>query len=232
MSFLAHRRKAFRVGAAFDGFGNASRSFDGSTQYITIPDSASFPTGAQTWACWIKVNVMGTDAVFNHNVGTGNQRSVNLITVSGGAVEFVISQDGTSTQKAGSAASTITTGQWYHIAGTFNPSTSVKVYVDGVLKNTNSTSVYSSVKDSTAAAGIGANGLGQAPFDGKIADCRIYDADIGASAIADLSAGIDYQTNLIGWWLTDTDDAVTDFAGTFADGTNNGSTYDADGPAD
>ena len=218
--------------AGLPTFGNASRSFNGSNQYITIPDSASFPTGAQTWACWIKVNTVGTDAVFNHNVGTGNQRSVNLITVAPGAVEFVISQDGASTQKAGTDTSTITTGQWHHIAGTFNPSTSVKVYVDGVLKANLSTGVYSSVKDSTAAAGIGANGEGAAPFDGKIADCRIYNADIGATAIADLAAGIDYQTNLIGWWLTDTDDAVTDFAGTFADGTNNGSTYDADGPLD
>ena len=36
-------------------FGSASRFFDGGiAQYVSLPDSATFPTGAQTNSCWIK----------------------------------------------------------------------------------------------------------------------------------------------------------------------------------
>ena len=222
------------AGAALPTFGNASRLFDGTSDYLTVPDGSWIPTGAQTWACWIKIGTLGTDTFFNHNVGAGNQRSVNFITVASGAVEFVISQNGAATQKAGTGTSAVSAGTWYHVAGTFDPSTSLKLYIDGTLSVTNTTSIYSSVKDSTADIGIGANGLGQAPFDGKIADCRIYDADIGATAIADLAAGTDYQTNLVGWWLTDNDN-LDDYSGNNRDASEGGgssSTYDAEGPLD
>ena len=222
------------AGAAFDGFGNASRDFNGTDQYIAIPDSASFPTGAQTLACWVYVDTLTNAAVFNHNVGTGDQRSIALTIFSDGKLLGSISSSGTAIpqKSAESAASTIGTAEWIHIAMTFEPSTHVKCYKNGTEVGSNTDTIFGSIHNSTAAAGIGANGEGAAPFNGKICDCRWYDADIGQSNIADLANGVDYQTNLIGWWLDDTDDATTDHAGTFATATNNGSTYSTDGPAD
>jgi hypothetical protein len=211
-------------------FGSASRSFNGTSNYVTVQDGSWIPTGAQTWACWIKPDADSIVTFFNHNVGTGNQRSVNLITYTGGVIYAQISPDGVTTISATSPSSTYVAGEWIHVAFTFAPSSStgLKLYINGSLETVSNVSSMASVFNSTADIGIGANGLGQAPFQGSICDCRIYDTDLTASQISDLYSGTDVQTNLVGHWLTDNDD-VEDKAGT-NDGTNYGSTYSYDNP--
>ena len=211
-------------------FGSASRIFDGTSDYITVQDGSWIPTGAQTWACWIKPDADAIVTFFNHNVGTGNQRSVNIITYTGGVIYAQISPNGITTTDAASPSSTYVAGEWIHVAFTFAPSSStgLKLYINGSLETTSNVSSISSVHNSTADIGIGANGLGQAPFQGNICDCRIYDTDLTASQISDLYAGTDVQTNLVAHYLTDNDD-VEDKAGT-NDGTNFGSTYSYEAP--
>ena len=65
--------------------------------------------------------------------------------------------------------------------------------------------------------------------NGRIADVRIYDAELTASQILDIYNGTTDRTNLIGQWLTNSDD-VLDHAGT-NDGTNVGSTYSTGSPS-
>lgn len=221
--------------AGLPTFGNASRDFSGTGQYITVPDSASFPTGAQTWACWVKADaITGNHFLMSHYIGTGDQRSVLLYIQSNGSVKVNIAPAGSVSglKDTITAASAITTGAWYHVAMEYVPSTHIKIFIDGSQAAINTGGIPSAAHDSTDDFSIGGATTGTALLNGKIADARIYDADIGATQIANLAAGTDYQTNLIGWWLTDTNDAVTDFAGTFADGTNNGTTYSTDGPLD
>ena len=223
----------FGAAAAFDGFGNASRDYvQANSEDITVPDSSSFPTGSQTWSCWVKVdNTSGIKTFVAKNVDTGNQRG-GRIRLNNAKVQVYISADGSTPWTTVFSNSSLSANTWYHLAMVFSPSTHLKIYIDGVEDASNTTSIPSQIYDNTAPFCIGSLDNTLQYQDGKIADVRIYNADIGATAIADLASGTDYQTNLVGWWLTDTDDAVTDFAGTFADGTNNGSTYDADGPAD
>lgn len=237
MSFLAHRRKAFR---AFNGFGNASRDFNSTVpDYLIVADGSWIPTGAQTWMCWIKAETLLNAAIFSHNVGTGNQRSVSLTAFADTHIEAFVSSDGTTnaafTAKAASSTGVYSAGTWVHVALVFTPSTSLELFIDGVSDAIDSTSVPSSLHDSTAAIGIGANGAGQAPFNGKIADCRIYDAALAEADIADIVAGNSFdKTNLIGWWLTDSDD-LNDYADVphnASEGAGSSSTYSTDGPAD
>ena len=216
---------------AFDGFGNRSRSFDGVDDYITVQDGSWIPTGAQTWACWIKPDADSIVTFFNHNVGTGNQRSVNIITYTGGVIYAQLSPDGVTTIDAASPSSTYITGEWIHVAFTFTPSSStgLKLYINGSLETVSNVSSISSVHNSTADVGIGANGLGQAPFQGNICDCRIYDTDLTATDISDIYNGTNITTNFVGHWLTDADN-VLDAAGT-NHGTNYGTKYSYDNPS-
>jgi len=68
-----------------------------------------------------------------------------------------------------------------------------------------------------------------------MADCRIYDAVLTAANIADIVAGNAFDdTNLIGWWLTNTDD-LDDYAAVPHDateGAGSSSAFDTDGPLD
>lgn len=209
----------------------ASRSFNGASDYITVQDGSWIPTGAQTWACWIKPDAYSIVTFFNHNVGTGNQKSVNIITYTDGKIYAQLSPDGVNTIDAISNINAYVIGEWIHVAFTFAPSspTGLKLYINGSLEKVSNVSSVSSVHNSTADIGIGANGLGQAPFQGNICDARIYDTDLTASQILDIYNGTTDRTNLIGQWLTNSDD-VLDHAGT-NDGTNNGSTYSTDSPS-
>jgi len=217
-------------------FGSASRDFvRASSQDIVVADSDSFPTGAQTWCCWMKTDFFTTVYnVLGKNVDTGSQRSGRL-RINGGSglknLQAYFSGDGSSLVSVSSSSTSITIDTWYHVAVAYTPSTHLKLYIDGVEDGSNTTSIPSSIYNSTAPFCIGSLDNTQQYFDGHIADVRIYDADIGATQIANLAAGTDYQTNLVGWYLTDNDD-VEDYAGDLGDGTNNGSTYSTDGPLD
>ena len=109
--------------------------------------------------------------------------------------------------------------------------TSMKIYIDGTLASTNSTNIFSSIYNSSQDLLIGERiDITNRNWHGNIADVRIYDADIGASNITDLSNGINYQTNLVGHWLKDKEDVIDHSVNT-NDGTDFGSTYSLDGPA-
>ena len=215
-------------------FGNASRAFDGTNDYLTVADGSWIPTGAQTWACWVKLDTTGTYSFFNHNGGSPN-KSLQILVISGGKFRLQVSENGTGSVNLDSTT-TPTTGTWYHVAGVFNPALSSlarRIYVNGTLES-NANPIYSSLNDTSVDIGIGANSGGDFKLDGNMADCRIYDADIGDSAIADLAAGTDYQTNLVGWWLTDSDD-LDDYASVphdASEASGSSSTYDTDGPLD
>jgi len=240
MSFVIN---PYRFGGGGGGppaptFGNNSRLFlSASSQDIEVADDAAFPTGAQTWCCWMKLaGAVFIDAynMMGKNIDAGNNRSARLrVLGTNDNLQAFISPNGqTPFTSVSSSTNSITLDTWHHVAFTFEPSTHLKLYIDGIEDGSNTTSIPATIYDGTAPFYIGSLDGALQFFDGRIADVRIYDADIGATEIANLAAGTDYQTNLVGWWLTDTDDAVTDFAGTFADATNNGTTYSTDGPLD
>jgi len=239
-SFLSHRRKAFRAGAAFDGFGNASRDFDGTNDNILIsPDTAidNVFSGGATFAAWIKADSVGTQPriVDKRTNASGSSGWLLLLDdVSGGACDVYFRQDFSgSNYVIETTAREITVGSWTHVAITYDSSSTTNdaaMYVNGLSVGVTevNTPTGSSASDSAKNLMFGdldpAFTAARRAFGGNIADVRIYDAELTSSDIADLYAGTDVQTNLVGWWLDDDDD-VLDNAGT-NDGTNNGSTYD------
>ena len=144
---------------------------------------------------------------------------------------WAYSQQVVSFDKAVST-STLNTTDWWHVCGVFRSSTDREIYINGTSEGTNTTNVLpnATIIDN-ACIGNRANTNNDQDFAGKIADVRVYDADIGATEIANLAAGTDYQTNLVGHWLLNSDD-VLDYGSGGNDGTNDGSTYSTDGPLD
>jgi len=232
--------------AAGGTFGNASRSFDGTDDCILVsPDTAidNFFSGGATFAAWIKTNDgSDTNRIIDKRTNSGGSSGwiLYLDDVSGGNCDLAFRQDfSTREYVAQTTSREITLGSWVHIAVVYDSSSTTNnatIYVDG--SSVGVTEVVaplgSSSSDSSKKLSIGDIDpdftAARRAFDGNIADVRLYDADIGATEVANLAAGTDYQTNLVGWWL-DNDDDVLDNAGT-NDGTNNGSTYSTDGPLD
>ena len=220
------------VGVSLPTFGNASRDFDGTNDDITVSDPANFPTGAQTWCAWMKTDTVTAPApknILGKNVDTSQRTGRIRLDVVNDRLQAFFSTDGSSLFSVSSSNNSIVSNTWYHVAVEFSPSTHLKLYIDGVEDGSNTTSIPATIFDSTAPFCIGSLDNTQQFWDGNIADVRIYDTNIGATQIANLAAGTDYQTNLVGWYLTDNDD-VEDYAGDLGDGTNNGSTYSTDSP--
>ena len=236
----------YRFGAGgFDGFGNASREFDGTGDYIDmgdVLDSVTSGSGAVfTLTAWVKSTSLDDGIFFGKLLATGNQRSYFFRILSTGELAFILYGTGGSGNRWGRQTSTsgsISADTWHHVAVIYDQTNSgdyVQIFIDGVedttLADYLSSGTFNSIYDGTGSVQISGLVDGTVtPWGGNLADVRIYDADIGSTEVANLASGIDYQTNLVGWWLDDDDD-VLDNAGS-NDGTNFGSTYSTDGPAD
>ena len=230
-SYLAHKRKGFQgsAPAAFNGFGNRSRSFDGVDDKVTI---AVDPVDDEpiTISAWVKLDtttqVGGIFNIEGDEAGSGNE-GFGLLVVNG---EFwAYSQEVGIFDKAVST-STLNTTEWWHVCGVFRSPTDREIYINGTSEGTNTTSVNPSTTIiDNACIGNRANTNNDQDFSGKIADVRIYDTDLTASQISDLYAGTNITTNLVGHWLTDADNLL-DAAGT-NHGTNYGSKYSYDNPS-
>jgi len=239
------------AGTPFDGFGNASRNFGGSNEDIDMGDvlGSVFSGGAGekfTIALWMKADVIEDAVLVNRFLTTGNNREFVFRLTATGELQMYMTSDGTSANAFGRNTSTsgsITAATWFHVAVVYDQSATdeyVKMYIDGTeyndaaLVNAGTTGTFTSIKAGTATLRLGEYSFSAVQLNGKLADVRIYDADVGASVITGLSNGTDYQTNLVGWWLTDVNDtgAIVDYSINSNDGTNTGTVYSTDGPAD
>jgi hypothetical protein len=221
-------------------YGSMSRSFN-STDFVLIPDPDESNTSL-TAMCWLKTSATGWGSVvMGHQDINANNRSwvitmSNSADGSGTKLRVVLDQLGTgdsSSQKDYWATTgTVSDGTWHHCAFSWDSGT-LKLFVDGVEESVTKkidasfTSINNSAgKMSLACVLDGSTGL--AITSVQLADVRIYDNVLSSTEVYELYKGVDHRTNLIGQWLTNSDD-VEDKAG-INDGTNFGSTYSTDSP--
>lgn len=141
--------------------------------------------------------------------------------LSTGAVRFGIN-DSSGTSAYVDSTSTLTAGTWYHVAGVFDPSNNMKLYINGAVVASNTSSVPANIADTTAEFAIGtgtlSNGSRSDFADGLIDDVRIYNEALDVAAIAGLARTGD-QTLRWNWkyatsgnWLSDTITAIPDLS--------------------
>ncbi|MBI5360467.1 MAG: DUF2341 domain-containing protein [Planctomycetes bacterium] len=163
-------------------FGNAI-SFNGTTQYVAVPDHSSLDMTADlTVEAWIKPNALpGAEAViFNKGNGTTDAGSrYELMFTSAGKAKFDVFVGATKTPATG--VTTLSLGQWYHIVGVRIGSNHY-VYVNGALDG------YASLAGSLNAE-TNPLSMGRLPnsvyyFNGVIDEARVYNRALSASEIA------------------------------------------------
>lgn len=141
---------------------------------------------------------------------SGNQRSWSFkIWNDGGTMKLIVSvsSTGTATSSEKAQAITISTGQWYHFAVTFNKaSDEIKFYQDGAqVGSTQVTGLgTNNIFDGTAGVGIGGQADTDTYFlDGAITDVRIWSRVLSSVEMADLYANPTTFNNgslLQAWW--------------------------------
>ena len=224
-------------------FGSASRIFNGTSDYVNLGDSDDFSfdnvvdDSPLSFSVWFKSNLsVGNLQTLLAKATNNNSVEYLLTTSSVGGVSLVFHKSGAGygSYIVGTSSTTYTPNQWTHVVATYDGSllaTGIKIYINGVDDTGTPVSggAYNGQSNTTADLLIGnRNTSSGQEMSGRMADVRIYNAELTASQVSDLYAGADVQTNLIGHWLTDNDD-VEDKAGT-NDGTNFGSAYSDDNP--
>ena len=172
--------------------GNAG-TFDGSTNHLYRTDEAALSiTGAQTWACWVKLSSVSAESIpaMAKYTSSGNQRGMFLgANLSSQEVIGILSSSGSfEAENKVFSGVYLELDVWTHICVTFIPSTSFNIYVGGFHKGS-TVSGPSSIHDSTAPLTIGSYNNEWSHWDGQIDDACIFDKALSLAEIKWLAAG-------------------------------------------
>jgi hypothetical protein len=183
-----------------------------STAYVNAGTSlASFiPAAAFSFSCWVELTtttgalvamLFGNDSI---SPGWG----AHLTVLSGNAVFQVVTTSGGAAGYNATGATILSTGAWYHLCGTWDGTNNLKVYVNGVVDGTGTSSNTHNIRSSTVSPillGCTTSSLTGA-FSGNIADPRVYGGSLNATAVAELASGQEVSPvlaghyPLIGYW--------------------------------
>lgn len=167
-------------GWTLNGRFNKAVGFDGSNDYVSI---ANNPTSLKITAdlsisAWVYLTTNNAVHDIVAKKGASGQFGYRLSTTTSGAVQFEISNSGSDTYAATSSA-TLSTNQWYHVAGVYNSSGSITVYVNGQQSAQVTSAIPSSIFNSSANVNIGAENAGGSNFmKGYIDEVKIYSGAI------------------------------------------------------
>lgn len=153
----------------------------------TVPDLRS----NLTVACWFQPDtVTGGPRLLSRWGASTNQRFLMQLS-SSKLLWAILGSDSVGQTIAG--ATTLTTGGWYHCAGTFEPSTALRVWLNGAQDGALTSSVKSALAAGTPqrVLGIGNESIADSSrFDGRMAEVGIWEATLSAAEIDSLAKGV------------------------------------------
>lgn len=156
-------------------FGTSSLLVDGSVDSVTIPTSTDFHFGSGEFTVefFVRFNTLPLGTRYQMTMTDPTDRGWSFFTSSGGAVTFAYSINGVSLSTIKTADSTVTTGQWYHYAVDRDSSGVLRIYIDGVVGDSETdTSVFNPTA-SILSIGAYQGGIAAASTDGWIDSVRI-----------------------------------------------------------
>ncbi|WP_157255002.1 LamG-like jellyroll fold domain-containing protein [Nonomuraea typhae] len=193
------------IGRADGKYGKAV-SFNGTSSWITVPDSASLRlSGAMTIEAWV-----------NPATSEGNWRTVLMKEHASGLADGLYASTGTNTgpraeavtvtgsNAAATADSALPQGSWSHLAISYDGS-SQRLYINGELVS--QTPVEGDLRADDGAVRIGGNSPWGESFQGLIDEVRIYDQALTREQIkTDMTTPITTRaTAQTGSWVTEYD---------------------------
>lgn len=211
-----------------------------STQYLSHTDNASLsPTGGHTIEMWVKLESLpssgSTMFIASKYGSSGNRSWIAGIWNDSGTykIGMNVSQNGTNTigESAYQTWAGAETGVWHHIAVVYEASTRIETYLDGSSLGSYTSSVYSSLYDSTDIFAIGSSQAGTGNLDGLIDDVRYWG---DARTTSEISSNYNTELNgdeagLISYWKLN--NSLVDENANGNDLTNNNSaTFSTDVP--
>ncbi len=212
-----------------------SVDFDGTNDYLSIPDSSDFTVGTNyTAECWFYTDAIGSagwDGIFGQWSGNNNAATNSwVLEYVGTHLRFYyINSGGTLAFKSlvdEANGEVLALKQWYHFAFVKSGSTT-KLYLNGILKQ----SFDTTYQDGSGSFNIGGNVASGGWFNGRISNVRIVNGT--AVYTSSFRPPTEPLTNITNTKLLCCNDS-SQTGSTVTPGTitNNGSTASTDSPFD
>ena len=200
-------------------------SFNGSSDYVAVPDAPSLDSSTLSLETWVNFNSLDSSnptepglqfLIFKGDTqpGTDPLGAYSLYKVRiGGQDYFAFSMTGTSGQVVTLTSTTvIQAGQWYQVAATYD-GTTAELYVNGVLEATATKSITPAYASTPLYFGTSGNSEFNGLLDGALDEVRIWNVARSQAAIqADMNTVIDPSTPGLGaYYRFDEIDGTTVF---------------------
>ena len=192
-----------------------SLSFDGSGDYVNLGDSSTFsfaPTEPFSISAWAKFDVAATRTIITKGANATSDYEWRFFTNANGYLHLACYHNTVGPYIGRSYDVALSTGQWYHLVGTYaggTVSSGIEVYVNGVAVST-TTYESGSFTGMTDNSGDVIIGKYSNDFDGKIDEVSIFNKELTQAEINSLYAANPQNagdavgiTNLVGYWKMD-----------------------------
>ncbi|WP_158625245.1 nucleoside hydrolase-like domain-containing protein [Corallococcus terminator] len=168
------------------GHQGSAVEFDGVDDRIDLGNPTHLRlTGAMTLSAWVFIDdFAGNGRIVNKQGGSGS-RGWSLNVEAGGFASFQVASSATQLVLV-NGASSLPTGQWIHLAGTYEPGVALRLWVNGVQDAALTTGVPASQYNPSLNVALGNRPGGGTPFNGRIDAVRVYDRVLGAAELQQL----------------------------------------------
>ena len=161
--------------------------FDGTDDYVSIGNDSSVQiTGALSISSWIKTD-NNSKYMFLVNKNDNTNVCYYSEIFNNGQLFFRIVSGGTNYEVGNTANTQIADGNWHHYCCVFEPSTALKIYIDGELKETNTTSIPATIDNDTVDLEIGRRGDNSNYFEGQMSNASVYQTVLDAQTISQMA---------------------------------------------
>ena len=170
--------------ATVNGLSGTVLDFDGTNDTVTATATQSLTTYPFTLSSWASNRALPA-SVYHQSlaVGTGssNYFAVGFVNISGSLRASIVGRNTTFTQSNSTVNRSLNT--WYHLVGVFESATSRKLYVNGVLDHTGTTSVTQLANGTGIRVG---SQFATHFFNGQVAEGLIWNRSLSDAEIRNL----------------------------------------------
>ena len=184
-----------------------SLDFDGTSDYMDIPDSTALETTAFTWSAWLYCTAIDRhNPVVDASRHAGLFQSYHIRVNSDNKIRFASYH----ANDALDSTTVVSADRWYHVVAT-HESGSDKLYVNGSLEASGSASNFS-ITDA-ANLRIGSSSLFGMYHQGLIDEVSFFNSALSASDVSSIynrgAPGDISSLNPVGWWRMGDNDGGT-----------------------
>ena len=191
-------------------------SFNGTSQYVNVPSTASFDVSSLTLAGWVKLSSNTDGEIIEWDIPGYERWAIRSDRGGSGYFNFVTNTSGGFNVLNSITTTASSVGKWIYVVGTFDGQFS-RIYINGALQNTYNYGGPVTLDNGNGyPLGIGTDPINGGPYlSGSIDDVRIYNRALPASQITqlyDLGLGShqnatvnppNLQSGLVGHWTFD-----------------------------